>query len=666
MENGSVKRLVTDVEADGLNPTRIWCIVTLDIDTDEVQIWRYDQSSDVDLNDNLLIGHHILGYDINVLNKLFVRNALDHRLCIDTLVCSRLFDFARVGGHSLESWGRRLGLPKGEFDEWESYSDPDRESDRMDRCVAYCIQDCRIAAGIFRFYEKNIYSEQWRLSLRVEHDIAKVCSELHQNGFKFNQVQAVQIQSELRRTLDELSDSLSRAFLPRTKLIREIVPKATKFGTIHRGDFRWDASGDLSAFSPGAPFSRFEYVPFNPASPDQVVARLSEVGWQPTEKTDGYKDAEKELRGILRSSYRNRGRKSERQIELEKEIAKYKVSGWKISEENLATLPETPPVGVSQQSLEACKILVKYRMLAKRLQTLEEWLEAYNPETKGIHGNFHGIGTWTHRMAHSDPNMGNTPSIDSKYHAVELKSLAKTYGLKMRGCWTSDPRNVLVGVDADSIQLRILAHYMNDPEFIEALVNGVKNEDLPEESTDAHSLNALKLGYNSKASGRPRAKTWIYAWLLGAGVDKSAKILGCSHEESRFKIDSFIRGYPGLRRLKLQAIPADALRGYFEGFDGRLIKTDEYHMLAGYLQTGEACIMKHATILWHDRLRRASIPFKLVNFVHDEWQTSVLPQYAQYVADVQKQSIKDVGETFELNCPFAGSQKIGKTWMDTH
>jgi len=97
-------------------------------------------------------------------------------------------------------------------------------------------------------------------------------------------------------------------------------------------------------------------------------------------------------------------------------------------------------------------------------------------------------------------------------------------------------------------------------------------------------------------------------------------------------------------------------------------------MLAGYLQNGESCIMKTANILWRDRLRKEKISFKQVNFVHDEWQTEVDNDMdlALYVAQVQADSIKKVGEIFNLNCPLLGTYTdgkkttIGENWYITH
>lgn len=117
----------------------------------------------------------------------------------------------------------------------------------------------------------------------------------------------------------------------------------------------------------------------------------------------------------------------------------------------------------------------------------------------------------------------------------------------------------------------------------------------------------------------------IYALLLGAGVGKIAQILDCTYDEAEAIRDRFINNIPGLRDLKENVIPRDAKRGFFYGVDGRKVWCDSEHlMLAGYLQNGESLIMKYAMHRWITQLRRMGIPFWLVNWIHDEWQTETL------------------------------------------
>lgn len=624
-----MRTVVFDIETNGLNPDKIWFIVCRDLEEDDTRVFTgpdlagwLDFSHSVDV----WIGHNILGYDCPVLDRLVPNWSKASAKYIDTLVVSRLLDADISGGHSIEAWGNRLGVEK-KHSGIEDWSRPTPEM--LERCIS----DVSVNVALYKRFKKYLESPTWIPAIEVEHFIAGVCRELHDNGFHFSIDKAKELWYNIDQQLKELDTEILSSFPPRAVPIREITPRLTKHGTLNRSDFRFEKDGDLSAYN-GGPFTLIEFEEFNPGSPKQIVERLNTAGWKPTEKTKGHLLALRENK--------------------QEKLAHFEVYGWTVSEENLKTLPDTAP--------QAARSLAKRIMLASRQRTLTEWLEAYNPETKRIHGSFLHIGAWTGRMSHLKPNTGNIAREDA------------LYGAEMRSMWSCPDGSYLVGVDAESIQLRVLAHYINDPQFTQSLLTGRK-----EDGTDPHSLNKLALGSSCKS--RNDAKTFIYAWLLGAGVGKVSQILGCSPRDAKDAVESFIEFYPGLKTVKRDQIPEDAARGYFQGFDGRWVKiwgddqsSREHFCLAGYLQNGEVVVMKHATKIWHPKLRSMGIPFKIVNFVHDEWQVEV-PDYETgiTVGDVMADSIRIAGEMLSLRCPMAGSilsghggRAIGRNWLETH
>ena len=306
-------------------------------------------------------------------------------------------------------------------------------------------------------------------------------------------------------------------------------------------------------------------------------------------------------------------------------------------------------------------------MLSSRISRLEEWISHSTAVLDGnrvsdtrIHGEIAGLGAWTGRMAHSKPNLGNIPAFN------QTEPDKTPYSDKMRGLWRAGPGMVLVGVDAEGIQLRILAHYMKDQNFIDALVHGRK-----EDGTDPHALNKSALGKVCRS--RDDAKTWIYAWLLGAGKRKQAAILGCSVAEATRAEQNLLDKYRGLRYIKEKVLPRDAVRGYFEGLDGRYVPIpgdtpdERLHLaLAGYLQNGEAIVIKRACLKFLEELRRKKISFELVNIVHDEYLIECYDKDSREIKQILCTAVEQVGEDLGLECPLSGTGKIGRTWYDVH
>lgn len=346
---------------------------------------------------------------------------------------------------------------------------------------------------------------------------------------------------------------------------------------------------------------------FNLASPNQIVKRLDELGWKPTVSTKTGKS-------------------------------------WKICQENLNTIPDSMPDGTPMP--ECIKDLKKWKILETRWKTAKDWLDRMDGDGR-VHGQVIIPGTVTHRASHQNPNMANIPSITTE------RGLSGLFAYECREAWTVPRGFKLVGTDAAGIQLRVLAHYMNDPTYTKTLLEG-----------DIHTFNKNALGEYCK--DRPTAKTFIYAWLLGAGQAKVAQILNCSVRQAGEAMDNFLRSIPALKELKRKAAMA-AQRGYLVSLDGRRIKIESEHKaLSVYLQGGETVIMRMANYLWYTQAKKNKIKFKQTVWVHDEWQTETEESKAEELGKLQVQSIIDTGEHFDLNCPLDGEYKIGNNWAETH
>lgn len=343
--------------------------------------------------------------------------------------------------------------------------------------------------------------------------------------------------------------------------------------------------------------------------------------------------------------------------ELLERQKKYQRYGWTTSEDNLATLPVDAP--------QAAKDLATWLTLEGRRSSLVEWLGVLRDDSR-IHGDISGIGAWTGRCSHSRPNTAN---ISAAFHGdvkTAVDAVKAKYDARIRALWQATPGTWLVGVDAEGIQLRILADYLwrhfDTDAYAMAIHNGKK-----ENETDIHNVNKRALGLNHIT--RDDSKVFIYSWVLNSGVEKTAQILKCNTSVATDARQRFEASIQGLSGLKNELLPYIADRGWFTGYDGRKVPVPSLHKtLAGILQNGEAVVMKHAILKGLKEIKASGINAKIVGFIHDETQTEVngTKEEADEVGRIQKQAIADVGLDLGFKCPLLGSADIGRTWNDTH
>lgn len=653
--------VVIDIECNSLhNPTKIWVIVCREVASGEYQIFREVTSDeqekarflDYSARVSRWIGHNFLGYDYPVLNKLLGRSDPDIYLkSVDTLILSKLVDYSRKS-HSIEDYGLQFGIEKGKFNDFTKYSQ------EMEN---YCVRDVDICERIYRLYSRVLDDKGGYTSLRTEQEFQLLVNLLHDNGFCFNSSRARIHLRKVEEELKELDEKIKEAFPPSEVLIREFTPRPTKYGTISKTSVPRSLWGQINEYEVGHSYRHTRMESFNPASHKQIIKVLNGAGWRPLEKTATHIEAERVLNRLKYTRRDTSFFDLARKDDILNKLKQLKVTGWKINEANLSTLPhDSPP---------PARLLAKRILLESRRRTLTEWLGLVSEDGR-IRGKFLGIGAWTHRMAHQQPNTANIPA------EFNNDGTSKLLGKEMRSLWQAPRKRLLVGVDAEGIQLRIFAHYINDPEFIDALVKGKKTA-----RTDPHSLNQRILG--SVCKSRQNAKRFIYALLLGAGLEKLAAILDCSRDQAKEALDRLLQRYTGFAELKRTVIPRDAKRGWFEGLDGRRVRIpgntegERRHLcMSGYLQNGEAIIMKKAACLWHKQLKKEGLDFLFVNMVHDEWQTEVANdmKLAVAIAKTQAESLEIVGEELGLRCPLAGSYwnedhkdyTIGVNWFSTH
>ena len=340
----------------------------------------------------------------------------------------------------------------------------------------------------------------------------------------------------------------------------------------------------------GVPFTKVKFKEFNLGSRQQIAERLMLLGWKPKKKTD---------------------------------------KGHVIVDEKVLSQIHNIP---------EAKLINRFLMLQKRIAQVSSWIEAIREDGR-VHGKVITNGTITGRMSHQSPNMAQIPAVYSPY------------GKECRALWIVNKGYKLVGVDASGLELRMLAHYMNDKDYIHEVVNG-----------DIHTANQIAAGLES----RDKAKTFIYAFIYGAGSAKIGSIIGGSTADGERAKEKFLRATPSLRSLR-EKVERVATRRYVTGLDQRRIIIRHPHAaLNSLLQGAGAIVMKKALTLLEEYVKVKQIKaFPVVN-VHDEFQYEVKEEQAEQFGRVAVQSIIDAGKLLNIRCPLNGEYKVGNNWSETH
>lgn len=313
--------------------------------------------------------------------------------------------------------------------------------------------------------------------------------------------------------------------------------------------------------------------------------------------------------------------------------------------------PKVDEVVLASLTYEPCKLLSEFLMVQKRISQLAEGDNAWLNLVKDgkLHGSINTNGAVTGRATHSRPNISQVPSSNSPY------------GHECRSLFTVPSGWSLVGADASGLELRCLAHYMaryDGGSYGRALLDG-----------DIHTTNQIAAGLES----RPQAKTFIYAFLYGAGDAKIGSVINSDSSAGKKLKTKFLRNLPALGRL-VEDVRETARRGYLVGLDGRHIFVRSAHAaLNTLLQGAGAVVCKQWLVMLEDRLQVRGLKhgwdgdYAFCAWSHDEVQIACRsPEVASMVAHLATQCVAYAGEHFNFRCPTAGESKIGTTWNDTH
>jgi len=245
-------KIILDIETNLAHDT-IWCVVTKDIDTNEVKVWK-EKSNDFTAYLSAceqIIMHNGIAFDAPVLNRVWDTN-IKYEQCYDTLLVSRMTNPSREGGHSLAAWGETMKFPKGDF--------TDFDGGFTEEMLTYCIQDVNLTHLVY----KAVCSELTKYKIteqavKIEHDVQVVVAEMERNGFKLDIPYAQAMLSEIKTEMSFIEENLQTIF---PAIVEERYSEKT--------GKRLKDSIEV----------------FNVGSRQQIAKRLIEKGWKPTKKTE--------------------------------------------------------------------------------------------------------------------------------------------------------------------------------------------------------------------------------------------------------------------------------------------------------------------------------------------------------------------------------------------
>ena len=605
-------RYAFDIETDGLldTMTTIHSLVIQDVDTGEMlschdhrtpNHYTVEKGVKELMKADQIIGHNIIKFDIPAIQKVYPWFAVDEAKVFDTLVMSRLI------------WGNLLDL---DYANKVFEFRPGLRGSHGLEAWGYRLGNWK---GDYAKEMKEKGLDPWAnwnedMQRYCEQDVAVTKQFFDLIQSKKPDPRSVELEHRVAHIVFQQELNGFMFDMPAAvKLLQELQTKKAQIESTLQDLFDpwWSSEGEVTPKKTinyksldrhstwaGAPYTKVKLNVFNPGSRHHIADRLQKVrGWIPKEFT-----------------------------------AKGQP---KVDDDILSVLPYP----------EAQRI-AEYLMLQKRIGQLADggnsWFNTYNYETGRIHGSVNTCGAVTGRMTHAYPNVAQTPSVGAPY------------GAECRALWTVPAGKKLVGVDVSGLELRMLAHYMGDPEYAREVVEG-----------DVHTANMKAAGL----SDRSQAKTFIYAFLYGAGNEKIGSIVGKGANVGGKLKARFLDQTPKLKNL-IQGVSKKArVQGYILGLDGRKLHIRHQHAaLNTLLQSAGALVCKRWAVECQLAIEKYALEgyVKFVANIHDEIQFEVDEDVAEKWAEIAVECIAKAGEYFNIRVPLTGEANIGNNWKETH
>lgn len=337
------------------------------------------------------------------------------------------------------------------------------------------------------------------------------------------------------------------------------------------------------------------------------------------------------------------------QLKLDTKAKKSKTGQYSTSEEVLLALkPKHPVVG----------LILEYRELKKLISTYISSLPNYiNPATGKIHTTYNQTVTATGRLSSSNPNLQNLP-IRS-----ERGQLIRQAVIPDEGC-------MFLSADYSQIELRLMAHFSQDPHLVQAFISG----------QDVHAATAAKI-FNIpidevSKDQRRQAKTANFGIIYGISAFGLAQQLDCSRSEAKALIDGYFAAFPGvidyierqkeLARQQGFAVTLFGRKRYLPDIlshNATVRSFAERNAVNSPIQGTAADIIKMAMVTIHRRLKEEGLKAQMIMQVHDELNFNVPLNEVEKVREIVVCEMQNV---VHLTVPLIADCGIGTNWLEAH
>jgi len=593
------KVAVFDIEANGLSihdVTEIFCISIKDLDTGENTL--YEPLDIKEACKKLSTYDYVVGHNILAYDIPVIRKISGIDLndkAIDTLLLAKYSTLRFKNGYSLKAIGEAMKFPKIEYDNF-SYYEPEMGE--------YCKQDVEVTAKFFTKYllpSINL-SEQ---GIKLEHKVRQLQTEGEHYAVWFD----IQLAQRVVAILEKLMNKISNKIEPLLGYGLVVHYKGSKKNN-EPFIYNLTSKGNPTSYAKKwvgdnqevvGPFCKIEYQKVTLSTEALLKDKLLELGWEPTMFTPTGKPK------IV-----DKGEVCPNLLKLGefKDVSKYFVYRHR-------------------HSLVSGLILVAedHRDMGWRIPSEADTM-----------------GAITHRYTHR--KIANFPAVRSPF------------GKPIRRMFGATPSRVFIGADLEGLEARMLAHYMDDPDFTDEILNG-----------DIHTANQHKAGLPT----RDAAKTFFYGLLYGAGDAKVGQLVNGTAEDGKRIKERYFSELPSLRNL-IEQKQREARKGYIISLDGRKIKIprDEDGSFAArkalnsLLQSSGAIFAKTWSYFTWKYIKENNLDAVIVINYHDEMQIESSKEDVEGVKEALQWGVDMANRIYDVKCPNAIQIKVGKNWEDTH